>query len=267
MIVATFDPHPVQLLQARRAAVPADHARPARAAVRPCRRRRDAGVRVRPPSWPRWTPRNSSPTCSAERIGAAGVVTGDDFTFGKGRAGDVALLKALGAQHGVIAEAVAQVLLDGERISSGRIREALIAGDIGTATHMLSRDLCDRGRGPARRRARPRARLSDREPRARRLPAAQVRHLCGAGDARRRQRASGRRQPRRPPDLRAAAGAARGASVRLRRRPLRPQDRGRAPRLHPRGEEVRRRRRRSSPRCARTRRRRGSCWRSNLRHR
>jgi len=81
----------------------------------------------------------------AEQIGAAGVITGDDFTFGKGRSGDVALLRSLGEQHGVGAEAVPQVLLEGERISSGRIREALIAGDTGTATHMLSRDYAIEG--------------------------------------------------------------------------------------------------------------------------
>jgi riboflavin kinase/FMN adenylyltransferase len=89
----------------------------------------------------------------AARIGAAGVITGDDFSFGKGRTGDPALLKTLGEQHGVIAEAVPQVLLDGERISSGRIREALIAGDSGTATHMLSRPYAIAGvvqRGDAR---------------------------------------------------------------------------------------------------------------------
>jgi len=76
----------------------------------------------------------------AGRIGAAGVVTGDDFTFGKGRTGDPQLLNSLGAQHGVIAEAVPQVLIEGVRVSSGRIREALIAGDSGTATRLLSRD-------------------------------------------------------------------------------------------------------------------------------
>jgi riboflavin kinase/FMN adenylyltransferase len=89
----------------------------------------------------------------ARQIGAAGVVTGDDFSFGKGRQGDVALLKTLGERHGVIAEAVPQVLLEGERISSGRIREALVAGDVGTATHMLSRDYAIAGvvqRGDAR---------------------------------------------------------------------------------------------------------------------
>ena len=89
----------------------------------------------------------------AKRIGAAGVVTGDDFSFGKGRSGDVALLQKLGAEHGIAAEAVAQVLVDGERVSSGRAREALIAGDAGTATRLLSRDYAIEGvvrRGDAR---------------------------------------------------------------------------------------------------------------------
>jgi riboflavin kinase/FMN adenylyltransferase len=76
----------------------------------------------------------------ARQIGAAGVVTGDDFTFGRGRKGNVDVLLDLGANFGIAAEAVAPVLLDGVRISSGRIREALEAGDTGTATHLLSRD-------------------------------------------------------------------------------------------------------------------------------
>jgi riboflavin kinase / FMN adenylyltransferase len=80
-----------------------------------------------------------------ERIGAAGVVTGDDFSFGKGRKGDVRLLERVGKEHGVIAEAVPQVILDGERVSSGRIREALVAGDIGMATRLLTRDYAIEG--------------------------------------------------------------------------------------------------------------------------
>ena len=81
----------------------------------------------------------------AERIGAAGVITGDDFSFGKGRTGDAALLAKLGPQYGVAAEAVPQVLLEGERISSGRIREALVEGDSRTATRMLTRDYAIEG--------------------------------------------------------------------------------------------------------------------------
>ena len=81
----------------------------------------------------------------AKQIGAAGVVTGDDFTFGRGRKGDVTALRALGTEHGIVAEAVTPVLLDGIRISSGRIREALEAGDTATATKLLSRDYAIEG--------------------------------------------------------------------------------------------------------------------------
>ena len=81
----------------------------------------------------------------AQQIGAAGVVTGDDFTFGRGRKGDVALLKRLGQENGIVAEAVAPVLLGETRISSGRIRDALQSGDLATATHLLSRDYAIEG--------------------------------------------------------------------------------------------------------------------------
>ena len=92
----------------------------------------------------------------AQRIGAAAVVTGDDFGFGKGRAGNVQVLAELGARHGIAAEAVAPVLLNGERVSSGRIREALQAGDPGTATRFLTRPFAVEGvveRGDRRGRA------------------------------------------------------------------------------------------------------------------
>jgi len=74
-----------------------------------------------------------------EHLGAAGVVTGEDFTFGKGRGGNIEVLREIGQRHGIVAETVAPILLDGERISSGRIREALQAGDPGTAIHLLTR--------------------------------------------------------------------------------------------------------------------------------
>ena len=81
----------------------------------------------------------------AKKIGAAGVVTGDDFTFGKMRGGNIELLRTLGAEHGIVAEAVAPVLLGDIRISSGRIREALEAGDTPTATKLMSRDFAIEG--------------------------------------------------------------------------------------------------------------------------
>jgi riboflavin kinase/FMN adenylyltransferase len=89
----------------------------------------------------------------AEQLGVSAVVTGTDFTFGRGRKGNAETLQALGAKHGIGAEAVAPVILDGAAVSSSRIREALAAGDTATATHLLSRDFAIEGevqRGDAR---------------------------------------------------------------------------------------------------------------------
>jgi riboflavin kinase/FMN adenylyltransferase len=74
-----------------------------------------------------------------ERAGAAHVVTGQDFTFGKGRRGNVALLKQLGASLGLTAEAVGPVSDAHGPISSSRIRAALVAGDPGEAARLLTR--------------------------------------------------------------------------------------------------------------------------------
>lgn len=80
-----------------------------------------------------------------ERLGAAGVVTGEDFTFGKGRGGSIELLKTRGAELGLSSRAVGPVMLDGEVVSSSRIREALKTGDCETATRLLTRPFAIRG--------------------------------------------------------------------------------------------------------------------------
>jgi riboflavin kinase / FMN adenylyltransferase len=71
-------------------------------------------------------------------IDAAGVVTGEDFTFGRGRGGNVDVLRRLGPEHGLSVDAVAPVA-DGEPISSSRIREALQAGRPEEAARLLTR--------------------------------------------------------------------------------------------------------------------------------
>ncbi|MBA2919135.1 bifunctional riboflavin kinase/FAD synthetase [Sphingomonas sp. MAH-20] len=78
-------------------------------------------------------------------LGAAGVVTGEDFTFGRGRSGNAAVLAELAVRHGIVAEAVAPVALDGEPVSSSRIREALQAGDCATAARLLTRPFAIEG--------------------------------------------------------------------------------------------------------------------------
>jgi len=78
-------------------------------------------------------------------IGAAGVVTGEDFTFGKARGGNAAVLAELGTAYGITAHAIGPVADDGEPVSSSRIREALQAGDCATATRLLTRPFAIEG--------------------------------------------------------------------------------------------------------------------------
>lgn len=79
------------------------------------------------------------------RYGAAGVVTGADFVFGKGRAGDVVTLADHARRLGFFTEMVAPVDDADETISSSRIREALQAGDCATAARLLTRPFTVRG--------------------------------------------------------------------------------------------------------------------------
>jgi riboflavin kinase/FMN adenylyltransferase len=73
----------------------------------------------------------------SDALGAAHVVTGPDFRFGKGRDGDAAALQRFGASLGFSAEAVAPVLAGGTPVSSTRIRDLLAAGDVSGANALL----------------------------------------------------------------------------------------------------------------------------------
>jgi riboflavin kinase / FMN adenylyltransferase len=77
-------------------------------------------------------------------LGVIGVVTGEDFTFGKARGGNVDVLAKRGAALGLTCEAVAPVT-DGDVISSSRIRDALQAGDCQTAAQLLTRPFAIEG--------------------------------------------------------------------------------------------------------------------------
>jgi riboflavin kinase/FMN adenylyltransferase len=85
----------------------------------------------------------------AERLSGAlrvgGVVTGEDFTFGAKRSGNVDVLRALGAAAVFSVETVGPVLLDGSPVSSSRIREALKAGEPEVAAGLLTRPFAIEG--------------------------------------------------------------------------------------------------------------------------
>lgn len=78
-------------------------------------------------------------------IGAAGVVTGEDFTFGQGRAGDVAMLRDEGARLGFSVDPVGPVSDGQGPVSSSRVRAALQQGDCETAARLLTRPFAIEG--------------------------------------------------------------------------------------------------------------------------
>lgn len=73
------------------------------------------------------------------------IVCGDDFTFGKNKAGTPSLLKKLGQELGITVEIVPPFLLEGERVSSTKIKGCLLSGDIKKANAMLGAPYCMSG--------------------------------------------------------------------------------------------------------------------------
>lgn len=81
-------------------------------------------------------------------MGAVGVSCGFNFRFGKGAAGDVNTLRTLCASAGIVCTVVDAVTLDGDAVSSTRIRQCLQRGAMEEAEKLLGRPwfLCDRVR-------------------------------------------------------------------------------------------------------------------------
>lgn len=81
----------------------------------------------------------------AAQLGAAGVVTGEDFTFGKGRGGSPQVLHDVGGHFGIATRTVGPVDDAAGPVSSSRIRHALRTGDCAEAARMLTRPFAVRG--------------------------------------------------------------------------------------------------------------------------
>ncbi|NRA23286.1 MAG: bifunctional riboflavin kinase/FAD synthetase [Oleispira sp.] len=67
------------------------------------------------------------------------LIVGDDFRFGCDRTGDYQLLQSVGEQAGFSVEDTKTFELDGERVSSTRVRECLTANDLAAANKLLGR--------------------------------------------------------------------------------------------------------------------------------
>ena len=138
LVVATFDPHPVRYFR--------PDAAPFRLTTLDQRERLFAAAGADAmlvfdfnAALAAVTARDFITEWLGRRVGAAHVVTGADFTFGKGRSGDAGLLSDPVAMAGIRSEAVGPVADAAGPISSSRIRAALQAGDPGEAARLLTR--------------------------------------------------------------------------------------------------------------------------------
>jgi len=82
----------------------------------------------------------------AAKLKVAHLVVGDDFRFGKGREGDFALLQQMSGSLGYDVEDSASFCVEGERVSSTKIREALASNDLANTHQMLGREYSAEGK-------------------------------------------------------------------------------------------------------------------------
>jgi len=75
----------------------------------------------------------------ARDLRARDVVVGYDFSFGRGRTGDVRLLGELAPAAGIEVAVIPAVAVEGVTCSSGRVRERVAAGDVAAAAKLLGR--------------------------------------------------------------------------------------------------------------------------------
>jgi riboflavin kinase/FMN adenylyltransferase len=80
-----------------------------------------------------------------EGIGLSEIVIGYDHHFGKGRDGDFELLQNMGDKYNFTVTLISEYSVDGETISSTKIRNALLAGDVVKAGKMLGRNYSFKG--------------------------------------------------------------------------------------------------------------------------
>ena len=79
-------------------------------------------------------------------LGIKHLQVGDDFRFGCDRAGDFAFLQDAGQRYGFSVEPTATIEIDGQRVSSTRLRSALAAADFTLAQRLLGRPYSIDGR-------------------------------------------------------------------------------------------------------------------------
>jgi len=137
VLVASFDPHPRALLfgeEERRLTTPAERAGLLK----------DAGVHhvvtlAFSHEMAAMSPQDFVETILCNQLGARAVVVGHDHRFGRGRSGNIDVLRRLGHEHGFDVVQMEALVQDGDPVSSSRIRDQLSQGHVAEAARLLGR--------------------------------------------------------------------------------------------------------------------------------
>jgi riboflavin kinase/FMN adenylyltransferase len=143
-VVATFYPHPARTLRPERAPLPLISLQDRIAALEEAGAE---GLWVIPfdADFAEREAEDFIRDCLVRRLGVQGVILGPDARFGRGRRGDPDMLRELGQAHDFFVEVVPDVDIEGERISSTRIRRVVGEGRVAHAARLLGRPYRLRG--------------------------------------------------------------------------------------------------------------------------
>jgi riboflavin kinase/FMN adenylyltransferase len=137
-LALTFDPHPVALLRPEAAPVPLVWTERTVELLKEAGAD-EVGVFATGPWLLGLTAREFFEQIILGRLAARGMVEGPNFAFGRDRGGDAALLAGWCRAAGLGFEEVEPTFVDGQLVSSSRIRRALAEGDVRQATALLGR--------------------------------------------------------------------------------------------------------------------------------
>jgi len=137
-VVLTFDPHPVRILR------PEHAPRPLTWTDRKAELLGELGIHavIAYPTdlaFLRLGPREFFDRIVRDALGARALVEGPNFFFGRDRAGDIRLLRELCDEAGVALEVVEPLTIDGQIVSSSRVRALVADGRMEDVSRLLTR--------------------------------------------------------------------------------------------------------------------------------
>ena len=144
-LVITFEPHPLEFFAPDKAAPRLTRWREKFSALADCGIDRVLVVRF-DEHFAKLTAEEFIEQVLCKYLGIQHIIIGDDFRFGNKRQGDFEFLKNAGARLGFGVENMPSYTMDGERVSSTLVRDALVAGNHAQVKKLLGRPYSMMGR-------------------------------------------------------------------------------------------------------------------------